>query len=548
MDYEGWDFANSFCRKNITKEDVKIYPNIVRDVLSLIKLKLEYTLYAGNKVYKEEEMTELLKKYKQELTTSYLTIHEFWEKYVPCWETVRYNLSPSGIANKLKPFLLRHTDLWVEKGGGKYVYPLKILKSAYTEYKETYVSYKSFRKEFQGITSGAPKNKPLQYFLDTWPEIRGNFFYYAKKRTGYLEELTKSDFKAQELLKDYICCLHPSISAIVSGNISDAINESFRLKWFELDFSQPDKETNIIWSTSNYVSLSSLYSMLISSNETSENIIQEIKNFEHLICYRPVLENGEGYLEFDLYFSYQTLKEICSRFKVPSLPNPEKDCGSCEYCSKSTIGIEPLGKDSLLKTEIIKLFENKQRTFGMRDILNELKKLQCPHCNSDKIYPIIKNLREKGCIKIVDFESSCKMLPIYQNIKGPLPSAEFIEENSEQYRKMKLISIRDFCKGDYREYQTLLTLADTKGIPKFIARKRNGFSRVYRTQDLLVLRVSLKGLVSQCNEPKVKKISKLESMKADIDHDFKTINIFGFEITWRKKKAVTNTDTDLIEF
>ena len=76
---------------------------------------------------------------------------------------------------------------------------------------------------------------------------------------------------------------------------------------------QSDKDTNIIWSKSSYVSLSSLYDVLLSSNKTPENIIQEIKKFEDLIYYRPVLGNGEGYLEFDLYFSYRISKEICSR-------------------------------------------------------------------------------------------------------------------------------------------------------------------------------------------------------------------------------------------
>ena len=300
-------------------------------------------------------MNKILSSRKQEVS-SYITIHEFWEKSVPCWDTVRYDLpSPKGLANKLRPFLSNYLGNEENRKKG-YVYSPqgskyspKVLESAYEEYKEAFVPYSSFRKGFKGITSGAPKNKPIKYFNDTWPDLNRKFHSYDRCKNP-LPEITKLDFKIQELLKDYICCKFPKITVyndswFYGALSSQSISEGFTVQWFDLNFHETYQESNIIWSTTNFVSLWGIYRLYVESpinnslyhNPMANNdFISKLRIYENLLYYRPSLTEN-GMLTFNLYVSQVLAKTLCRSFGIEFSLKCDGECGNCNCCNNSNI-------------------------------------------------------------------------------------------------------------------------------------------------------------------------------------------------------------------
>lgn len=69
-----------------------------------------------------------------------------------------------------------------------------------------------------------------------------------------------------------------------------------------------------------------------------------------------------------------------------------------------------------------------------------------PYSGNTYVSSSIKNLLLKGGAKIVSFGNNGRPYPMYQSIKGSLSPIEVIDEDSEEFNKMNLISVSAFCR------------------------------------------------------------------------------------------------------
>ena len=172
-----------------------------------------------------------------------------------------------------------------------------------------------------------------------------------------------------------------------------------------------------------------------------------------------------------------------------------------------------------IEKQIICLFRNPKTALCTKEIANHL------NLYPEKIHLTLRHLVNENKLKIVDFTiRSNRLSPIYQSIKGPNLSVPIIIENSKEFKKLKLISLRKFCENDYRFYCTMLSHLEKVNISSFIVRTSNGFFEMYKKEDLQQMKLRTNSPVP-LSEP---------NGKINKDRTKIKLKIFGWEIAVKK--------------
>lgn len=137
------------------------------------------------------------------------------------------------------------------------------------------------------------------------------------------------------------------------------------------------------------------------------------------------------------------------------------------------------------------LDEIKSEKLSAKDIAKKLGR-QLTYVN----LALLEMLKDKT-VKIVDFYSNnYNIYPIYQSTLGIDKAISIIEESSKEYKKLNLISVRQFCKEigfDGYTYHTLLKVTESNnyGIETFYVHGNEtgrGFFKRYKRNDLEFLK------------------------------------------------------------
>lgn len=143
-----------------------------------------------------------------------------------------------------------------------------------------------------------------------------------------------------------------------------------------------------------------------------------------------------------------------------------------------------------VKEELMRLFEeNPSGIYSVRTRLSFQKpsdKKSKYKCEKGRVF---NELLEAGLTKIVDFsiENGGAPAPCYQNIKGPKPVVDVIDENSPRYEELNLYTTHDFClmcgltDADGVKMRDIL---DKKGIGSYAVKTLKRYSFHYRKIDL----------------------------------------------------------------
>ena len=210
-----------------------------------------------------------------------------------------------------------------------------------------------------------------------------------------------------------------------------------------------------------------------------------------------------------------------------------------------------------------------------------------PYSGNTYVSNSIKNLLLKGEVKIVSFGNTGRPYPMYQSAIGSLPSIRVIDEDSEKYQKLKLISVSTLCKecrlpanstskvfeeiekGKIKEFYThnkargYFLKFERKKLEKVIE-KLIGEGEVVPFQWAIPNpNIKVEGLKSTVDwfKPNVKKDEPEPILLPDLrakerfqprDLFKRVFNLFGYKlnlnITIERKKTIANTGQDLIDF
>ena len=337
------------------------------------------------------------------------------------------------------------------------------------------------------------------------------------------------------------------------------------------DVSKETEESNIVWDVSKCVSYKStcdIYRKIY----TNHSDAPELK-----VWYHPVATDEYG-LSFDRLYLRSDVEKLCKDFKIdPSsieLKRVPNYCKKCPICSanqeikttktvkeqKSIKATTKIKKKSSLE-KIQSFLDSKSKTnpmdsFSTADISKELS-LPSYSCTVP-----IRELLQKGKVKIVDFKNGNRPYPVYQSIKGSLPSKEIITEES---LSLDLMSVTEYCKiNDLKPVfiKDMLQEAENQGIKGYYtysSDKGSGGSRgyfyKYKKIDLdRIINQTLKSkeLPTLMVEPTLSPESQEQRLFKPKNLFKKVLSFFGykfnFSITVAKKKTVANTGRDLIDF
>ena len=466
-----------------------------------------------------------------------ITLEEFVEKYIPCWDMIRYNLTSRKLYNRIKPYMSKNFGYTAEEW----------LK-AWNQWKNEEDSYINGWIE-KGKAS--PKYKILRDLCQSKPCV----------------SLKDSEARPEDSTVHYYW-------NALSNVLKDVSNET--------------EESNIVWDASEYVSLPSAQSICLgilkSLRKGLESLREVLKSHPNApkfkVWYRPVTSDDYG-LSFDKLCLRSDVEKFCEYFEVDlssiKLEKAPSYCKKCPICAtnqeikttktvkekKSIKVTTKIKKKSSLK-KIQSFLDLKSKTnpldsFSTADISKELS-LPSYSCTVP-----IRELLQKGKVKIVDFKNGNRPHPVYQSIKGSLPSKEIVTEESS----LDLMSVTEYCKiNDLKPVfiKDILQEAENRGIKGYYtysSSKGTGGSRGYfykfKKTDLdRVIAQTLKGeeILSPLVEPKSEPII-LPDLQAQ--ERFKPKNLFkkvfdffgyklNFNVTVEKKKTVANTGQDLIEF
>ena len=444
-----------------------------------------------------------------------ITLEEFVEKHVPCWDMFRYGLTNRKLYNRIEPYITKDFD-----------YSAKEWLNAWNKWKENEDTY-----------------------IDSW--IAG-----GKASLMY------------KILKD-LCQQNPSVSLKdpeITEDLFLAPVDEIQYYWNSLSdllvsTSEGLEESNIVWDTSDYVTFShiqtlgeEIQSQADQKFSTFINSLRQVKLWYHpiksddycLSFQRLVLRADVEKLRQDLGVNKQ---DLCEDFEVHSTKKKTKNKSSKK---KIQDFLDSKGKTSPLDS------------FSTVSISNELS-LPSYSCTV-----LLKELLQEKVIKIVDFENNGRPYPTYQSINGSLPSKEIIIEGSEEFMSLDLISVTAYCKMNELEpafTKMILQEAENLAIKGYYTYKSGcksggscGYFHKFQKTDLdkIVQILKREKLSLPINDPEPEAIEGT-ILPTDSQECFKpkglfkkVFSFFGYKlnlnVTVEKKKTVANTGQDLIEF
>ena len=135
---------------------------------------------------------------------------------------------------------------------------------------------------------------------------------------------------------------------------------------------------------------------------------------------------------------------------------------------------------------LLNLFEcNKDKKYSSSELVEKIRR-----CKAVVTIALTSLLKSKS-IKIIGFEDRAygNIAPIYQHIDGKVPELHIIEQDSKEYVKLNLITIRDFSKKksglpDSSKQTRLTCLVNEFKVPFYYAKTSRAYFKVYNKEDL----------------------------------------------------------------
>lgn len=455
-----------------------------------------------------------------------ITLEEFVEKYIPCWDLFRYNLTSRKLYNRIEPYITKD-----------FSYSAKDWLSAWNKWKS----------EEDACIDGwiAGGNASLMY----------------------------------KVLRD-LCQQNPPVELKEPENAREIFDQAFAgdvgYYWNSLsdllvDVPNGSGKSNIVWDTSNYVNFSDIQRLEEKTRgQTNRKFFAFLNSLSKLkIWYHPI-----KFDDYRLVFDRLVLRSDAEKLSQDLDVSPNflgvsgsERCKNCKVCptvkktsfSKQKNSTKIKKKSSLEKIQ--SFLDSKSKTnpldsFSTADISKELS-LPSYSCTVP-----IRELLQKGKVKIVDFKNGNRPYPVYQSIKGSLPSKEIITEGS---LSLDLMSVTEYCKmNDLKPVfiKDILQEAENQGIKGYYtysSDKGTGGSRGYFYK---YKKIDLDRIISQTLKDKELPTLMVEPAlfpESQEQRLFKPKNLFkkvlsffgykfNFSITVAKKKTVANTGQDLIDF
>lgn len=129
--------------------------------------------------------------------------------------------------------------------------------------------------------------------------------------------------------------------------------------------------------------------------------------------------------------------------------------------------------------------ESPDKVFSCREIAELLSAMK------SNVYVYIKLLYKSKIVKIVDFKKARNnsLIALYQSIQGKRKPLHIIPYNSEEYRKLNLISLTNFWPTDYKNYtkpfyEFRSFIESSSDITPFYVQGETSYTIQYRFEDL----------------------------------------------------------------
>ena len=208
----------------------------------------------------------------------------------------------------------------------------------------------------------------------------------------------------------------------------------------------------------------------------------------------PVIkENSSKFKELLLQPISNYINDKNRRIKIEALSNRNlpyyivtNELGGCRKMYREEDVYKFMKSDPLfIRSEILNFLNaNKLNKYTTKDLLKNID------VKAYILQSILKDLRATGDIKIVDFlDAKGNITPYFQHVSGPLKSVSVLDELSEEFTKLHLVSYTEFCKVNKisctdQNFGKLLCEIKGNKIPFYYVKGKGGYCKKYKDEEL----------------------------------------------------------------